>query len=259
MTTMQSAESTVAVSTASPDLRGFWRVLLAVIAPLPWLAKAIDYAFMPRADDSTAAAMKAYTTNHAYTTLRWFDTLFVLLLVPAAFTAAWVARRGAPRLATVGALMTVVGFLAGISRNINGDQIAYVAAQKHLDPAVITTLVDALEADPTAGLGSLLFILGLVFGSLVLGAALWRSGAVPGWVGLAVAIGGCTHPFLSFDNVVVAAGLVLLAAGFAGVSVALLHLRDDDFDLPPTAATPRRVPGDDGYGPELRAKVSAHV
>lgn len=131
--------------------------------------------------------------------------------------------------------MMVTGFIAGIGRDINSDQIAYVAAQKHLDPATVSKLVDGLEANPTAALGGLLFIVGLVFGSVVLGIALWRSRVVSIWVAVAVAVGGFTHPFLFFNHVVAAVGLLVMALGFAGVSAALLRMRDDDFDLPPLA------------------------
>jgi hypothetical protein len=232
--TALSPEATVAFAADVHDARRFWRVLLAVIAPLPWLGVAAYYAFMPEVSTlDTDEKMLTFTTNHAYTTLQWFDTAFVLLVIPATLTAAWVARRGAPRLATAAALMMVAGFLGGIGRNVNSDQLAYVATQKHLDPATMKTLTDALDANPTAGLGSLLFIVGLVFGSVVLGVALWRSRVVPAWVGIAVAVGGSTHPFLSFNHVVVGVGLVVMAIGFGGVSAALLRMRDDDFDLPP--------------------------
>jgi MFS superfamily sulfate permease-like transporter len=189
MKILVTPEASVAVGSEVHDLRRFWRVLLAAIAPLPWLGVAIYYGFMPEvATLDTDEKMHTFTTNHAYTTLQWFDTVFVLLVVPAMLAAAWVARRGAPRLATAAALMMATGFLGGIGRNLDSDQLAYVATQKHLDPATMKTLVDALEANPTAGLGSLLFIVGLVFGSIVLGVGLWRSRAVPPWVGVAVAV-----------------------------------------------------------------------
>lgn len=241
--TALTPETSVAASAEVHDMRRFWRVLLAVIAPLPWLGVAIYYGFMPEvATIDTDEKMRLFTTNHAYTTLQWFDTAFVLLVVPATLTAAWVARRGAPRLATAAALLMVTGFLGGVGRNLDSDQLAYVATQKHLDPATMKILNDALEANPTDGLGSLLFIVGLVFGSIVLGIGLWRSRAVPSWVGVAVAVGGFTHPFLSFNHVVVAVGLVVMAIGFAGVSAALLRMRNDDFDLPPITQT-RLSPG----------------
>ena len=54
------ASQTAAVSQASPvraepvrDRRGFWRILLAVIAPLPFLAKGAYYLLTPVAGDVT--------------------------------------------------------------------------------------------------------------------------------------------------------------------------------------------------------------
>jgi hypothetical protein len=49
---------------------------------------------------------------------------------------------------------------------------------------------------PEYGLGSLVFIVGIVIGLLVLGIALARSRAVPRFYGIALAVGGFTHPFL---------------------------------------------------------------
>ena len=208
---------------------------MALLLPLPWLAKGIQYAVAPAAPDSTTEQIRLFTTDHSFAVLQWFNTAFVVLVVPSLMTLAWVSRRGAPRLARAGALLTVTGFLAGISENINGDQIAWVAAQKHYDPTIISNFSDDLEASPTAGLGSLLFIIGLVFGSVILGFALWRSRVVPLWAATAVGLGGFTHPFLQFDHVVVGIGLAMLALGCAGVSVALLQMTDDDFDLPPVS------------------------
>jgi hypothetical protein len=62
---------------------------------------------------------------------------------------------------------------------------------------------------------------------------------VSGWVGLPVAVGGFTHPFLSFNHYVVAVGLVVLAAGYAGVGAALLRMANDEFDLAPTPVASR--------------------
>ena len=218
------------------DARGFWRILLAVMLPLPWLAKGIQYTVAPAAADTTIGQIKIFATDHSYAWLQWLDTVFVILAVPSLATLTWLTRRGAPRLATAAALLTVTGFLAGISRNINDDQLAWVAARKHYNPTVISNLTHDLQANPTAGLGSGLFILGLVFGSLLLGLALWRSRAVPAWAAVAVGLGGITHPFLQFSHVAVGIGLAVLATGCAACSMVLLQMRNDDFDLPPIAA-----------------------
>jgi hypothetical protein len=214
------------------DARGFWRVLLALVLPLPWLAKGIQYLVQPSYPD-TATQIRDYATHHSYAWLQWFDTVFVILVVPSMVSLGWLARRGAPRLSTAAVLILGTGFLGGISRNLNSDVMAWVAAQKHYDPALISHYTDDLEAEPIVALGGLLFIVGLVFGSIILGLALWRSEAVRPWVAAAVGIGGATHPFLQFSHVVVAIGLWLLAAGCVGASARLVSMTNDEFDLPP--------------------------
>jgi hypothetical protein len=61
-----------------------------------------------------------------------------------------------------------------------------------------------------------------------------RSHAVPAWAALAVMLGGATHPFIP-TSVGQGLGLLVAAAGFAGVSAALLRMSNDEFDLPPVA------------------------
>jgi hypothetical protein len=52
-------------------------------------------------------------------------------------------------------------------------------------------------------------------------------------MGIALMIGGITHPVLP-GHVAQGAGLIA-TAGFAGATLALLRLSNDDFDLPPAA------------------------
>jgi hypothetical protein len=163
--------------------------------------------------------------------LKWVDAVFVVLLIPATIAVAWVARRGAPRLTTAGAFISLTGFLFGISLLGGVMTPALVTVQHDLDSTSMAALDDALQHEPLLGLASLLFIVGVVFGLGLLGGALKRSRAVPAWVGVAVMLGGTTHPFIP-NHIGQGIGLFVAAAGFAGVSVALLRMNNDDFDLP---------------------------
>jgi hypothetical protein len=232
--------ATESISVAAPgavhparDTRGFWRVLLAVLAPLPFLAKAVYYALMPDSGDSwrNLVVWNAAHPN-TYAALQWFDAVFVVLIVPAAFTVAWIARRGAPRLATIGALVLITGFLAGISLNTNDDKLAYITASHHFNAAIVNEVDDALQNNPVVAIGGLLFIAGLVIGTVMLGIALWRSHSAPTWAGIALAIGGATHPFLP-GPIPKAIGLMVAAIGLSGATITLLRMRNDEFDLPP--------------------------
>jgi hypothetical protein len=157
--------------------------------------------------------------------------VFVVLVIPATIAAAWVARRGAPRLTTAGAFIALTGLCFGISLLGGVMTPALMTVQHDLDFTSMAALDDALHSEPLLGIASLLFIVGVVFGWGLLGGALKRSRAVPAWVGLAVLIGGVTHPFIP-NHIGQGIGLFVAAAGFVGVSVALLRMSNDDFDLP---------------------------
>jgi hypothetical protein len=108
-----------------------------------------------------------------------------------------------------------------------------VAVMEDLDPRPIAPYYETVQQDPLMLVAAFMFITGIVFGLGLLGAALWRSRAVPAVFGIALMVGGITHPFLP-NTLAAGVGLLIAAFGFAGASVALLRMTDDDFDLPPT-------------------------
>ncbi len=217
------------------DTRSFWRLLLAVVVPLPFLAKGAYYVLVPVDGDADfAATVGAFEAHRGLLeTLKWLDAAFVVLLLPATVAIAWVARRGAPRLTTAGAAIALAGFLFGLSLLGGVETPALVTAQHDLDRSSMSALDRTLTHEPLLGLASLLFIAGVVLGLGLLGGALLRSRAVPVWAGLCVLLGGATHPFLP-THVGQGAGLWVAAVGCVGVSAALLRMPDDAFDLPPT-------------------------
>ena len=237
MTTALSARGLVPGT--SRDTRGYWRGLLAVVAPLPMLAKGVFYVLSPVAGDAsyadTVAAFRAH--QDLIELMKWLDAVFVLTLVPATVAAAWVARRGAPRLTTIGAVLALTGFLAGFGLLGGVETPALVTVQHNLDPTVMGDLDDTMHREPLLGIAAVLFIVGVVFGLGLLGGALKHSRAVPAWAAIAVMVGGATHPFIP-SSVGQGIGLLLAAAGFVGVSTALLRMSNDEFDLPPSPWAP---------------------
>jgi len=216
------------------DRRGFWRILLAIIVPMPMLAKAVYYLLTPVAGDVTFE--ESVTSFEAHRgmleTLKWFDAVFVVTIIPATVAVAWVARRGAPRLTAVGGFIALSGMFAGIALLGGVMTPALVTVQHDLDVGSMSALDEALHHEPLLGIASLMFIVAIVFGLGLLGEALRRSRAVPAWVGIAVMVGGATHPFIP-HHIGQGIGLLVAAAGFAGVGVALLRMTNDEFDLPP--------------------------
>jgi hypothetical protein len=237
--------TTAPAPSAAParDRRAFWRVLLAVLVPLPWLAKGVYYYLVPvEGDASFTSSVTAFEAHDGVLeALKWLDAVFVVTLLPATFAIAWVARRGAPRLTAAGAVIALTGFLVGLTLLGGPETPALVTAQHDLDPGSMAELDHALTHEPLLGTASLLFIMGVVLGLGLLGGALRRSRAVPSWAAFAVMIGGATHPFIP-DHVGQGIGLWVAAAGCFAVSAALLRMPDDEFDLPPVERGRTAVP-----------------
>lgn len=226
--------------TGEHDARRFWRILLAVIVPLPWLAKGIEYVVLERTYDHSADQIRYNASNGVYGYLQWLDALFVVLVVPSVLAMVLVTRRTAPRLATAAAVVMGGGFLMVLPLSVGADQLTWVAAQNGRDPATIGPFIDDLGSDPRAGIGLVGFLLAIVVGSVLVALALWRSRAVPTWAAVLVGLGGATHIFISpLGHVVHGLGLVVLAVGCGAVSHRLLTMSNDELDLPPEAAVSR--------------------
>jgi hypothetical protein len=217
------------------DARKLWRVLLALVVPIPWLAKGIQYIVLER-DYDNADLIKYDMTHTVYTYLQWLDLLFVVLVIPSILAMVLVSRRGAPRLAAAATVLMGGGFLMVLPLNPDSDQLSWLAAQHARNPAAIGPFIDDAGSDPRAGLGVLAFVVAIVVGSILIALALWKSHAIAGWAAALVGLGGATHIFIgALGHVVHGAGLVALAIGCLAVSRRLLTMTNDDFDVPPAA------------------------
>ena len=236
MSIADSAAAAAATRTQPPDVRGFWRALLAIVAPLPMLLMGVQYVLLPVDGGAPfEETITAFAANKdRLDLLEWLQVPFLVLLVPATFAVVWATRRATPRLTTAGALVALTGLLAGFGILGGAPRLENITVSHGLDVATTERIVTAVGEHPLTLIGGLLFILGVTVGLLLLGIALWRSRVAPAWMGFALAAGGFTHPFMP-GHVVAGIGLVVAAIGFAGASLALLRMRNDDFDLPATA------------------------
>ncbi|GAA1853189.1 hypothetical protein [Asanoa iriomotensis] len=227
--------TTVAPTVTPPvtrDLRRFWRWTLAVLAPLPLLALALENVAAPWSlggGFAETVAGAASATGRAQLAL-WLSLFFGLAVVPATMAVLWTSRRGAPKLTLAAGILLLLAFSARLP---DSDLAAIVAADKGLDPAAVARIDDLVWSYPSVGILSLIFLLGQTVGFVLLGLALWRACVVPAWLAAVLAVSGPAHLFAPGGNAGAAVAWAMTAIGYAGASVALVRTRDDDFDLPP--------------------------
>jgi hypothetical protein len=220
---------------ASRDLRPYYRVALAIVAPLPLLAMGVNYLFLgvPAGAEFTETAQAiAADPGVVPSWTQPLGAVFFALLIPAVLAVAAVTWRRVPRLTAAAATLTIPGFAMAFGLLPNDTQLALLTHELDLDVASIAALDEAWASRAMTMVAGLWFIIGIVIGLGMLGVALWRSRQAPAWMGIALALGGATHPFLP-NNTAQGVGLIVGAIGFGGASLALLRMRDDDFALPP--------------------------
>jgi len=216
------------------DTRRYYRMALAGIAPLPLAAMGVNYLVLgvpAGAEFPETAGAIAADPSVAPSWLDAMGAVFFALLIPAVLAVAAVTWRRVPRLTAAAVTLTVPGFALGFGMLPNDTRLAQLTHELGLDVSAIAALDKAWAEQPLVMLAGLWFIVGIVIGLGMLGVALWRSRQAPAWTGIALALGGATHPFLP-GNTAQGIGLIIGAIGFGGASFALLRMRDDEFALP---------------------------
>lgn len=223
-----------AVGRPARDTRSYWRVLLAIVAPLPLLGLGASYVISQIPSDGPFKSLAAAAAAHHQSTVvaGALGLFFLIGLIPATIALAWCTRRKAPTLTAFGASISMLGFVAALPLLPNDNGLALVTADKHLNVSTITALDKALWAQPVNQVASILFLAGIVIGLPLLGIALWRSRIAPAWMAACLIAGGFTHPFIP-SHIAQGIGLWLAAIGFIAATRALLRMSNDEFDLPP--------------------------
>ncbi|WP_020392305.1 DUF4386 family protein [Kribbella catacumbae] len=228
MTTATAGTTTVA------DTRGISRWTAAILLPIGPAAVAVLRYVLPydTVDDISTMSAKAIAEPGRASAVLWFGLVAVLTLVPAAFAAGKLTRRRAPKLTLVALALLVPGYLS-LGWLGGADQLLWAGADAGLDANALTRIAEAVH--PTGELAAVIFVLGHVLGTILLGVALWRSQVVARWAAVAVIVSQPIHfvaaviiPNHTLDLI----GWGLQAVGFAAVGWAILKLRNDEWDLP---------------------------
>ena len=99
------------------DLRGLWRTVLALIAPLPGLLMAAKIMVSPFGiREDFAAVLSGVSGDPAREQLAlWLGLAFSLTVLPAVLAVAWASRRRSPWFALAGGVLSVIGFSVGFA------------------------------------------------------------------------------------------------------------------------------------------------
>jgi hypothetical protein len=142
--------------------------------------------------------------------------------------------RGAPVLSGAGCVLALVGWEA-VAFVWAGDALMYELAARGGSPAAWSHFV----ANPAIRIMTLVFVIGHLAGTALLGIALWRALVVRLWAAGAIVAGDlghlAAHAIGSRGLDIAAFGL--LAVGCAVAARAILRTPDDEWDLPSREAS----------------------
>jgi len=182
MTTATIRSSGALIET--PEELGSWvRILAVVLLPLGPAAIAILRFVLPyyTVDEPSAMAAKVAGNLGAQSMVIWLGLAGALTIVPAVI---WIGRltfRLAPRLTTVALALAVPGYLA-LGVIMASDVVLWTGLNNGLDPGTVAGLIS--NSHPATSVAEAIFVLGHLLGTVLLGAALWRTRTVPLWAAI---------------------------------------------------------------------------
>lgn len=216
------------------DTRTFRRRSLAVLLPIGPLCVAAVRLILPYGTADSPSAQLAAVANGqgAQSAVLWLTMAAELALIPALFVLTRMAMRRAPVLAMVAIALALPGYLSlGALGALDAATLAAVTAG--LSPASGAALLGELAAQPALTAGLALFVVGHVLGTVLLGVALLRAQAIPGWAAWALIASQPLHlAIVVTSGPTILDGLAwgLTALGFAAASITLLRMTDDAYE-----------------------------
>jgi hypothetical protein len=193
------------------------RVLLAGCLVGGPLAGIVVRAAVPASSTASVARSVAdYGRHTGATQLLLVADGFLILLVPAALAAMALAWRRAPVLSLIGGILSLFGWIAIVMLAAQ-DQLFAETGRGVYAHGQATAIAEHWSSANLVGIYLAIFVAGHLFGTALLGAALWRARAIPRW---AAAFVGLSMP-LHLVTVLTAfkagdvAAWVMLLIGFA--------------------------------------------
>jgi hypothetical protein len=223
------------------DARTVWRWLLAIAAvPVPIFVAVFRY-LLPYNDGDTPREIfaKLVAASTYQSAVIWIGSAVVVCGFAGALAVAWLTRRRTPVLTTVAMLLAVPGYIALFASGSYGDVLAYVTgAHPGLDYETAFQLGFGMESSAQSSALGTIFVAGHLFGTILLGVALWRARIAPTWLALGFTVSQPIHltSVLTGIRLIDLVGWGLTTVGFTWAAWRLAKLPNDDFDLPPAAS-----------------------
>jgi hypothetical protein len=222
---------TITRNTSRADIRPAWRWTAALLLPIGPAAVALLRFFLPydTVDDVPTITSKIVGNLDRSSLVIWLGYVAFLTLVPAVYFVGRLTRRRVPWLTAIAMLLLVPGYLS-LPWTASSDLFTWSAGTAGLDPATIARAADVTHG--SMNVAGVVFVIGHVLGTILLGIAMWRSRVGGRWAALAVAV---SQPIHFVAAVVVSShtldliGWGLQAVGFAAVGWAILRMSNDEW------------------------------
>ena len=219
------------VSDSRWDLRTGSRVLAAVLLPVGPAAVAVLRFVLPytTADSSADAVRLVAAHQTAQSAVVWLGLIACLTLVPGAVYAGRVVGRRAPLLAALATVLLVAGYISLAWLTV-GDAYLLFGVRHHLSQDMLTGMYGGVH--PAAAVADVLFVVGHVLGTILLGVGMLRGRVVPRWAAVATVVAQPVHFIAAVivgSHALDLVGWGLNAVGFAALSVAVLRLTNDEW------------------------------
>jgi len=229
---MSGTEGTVVDRPPRPraDLRAFDRRIAVLLMPIGPAAVAVLRFVLP--SEPVGESITADPDAQRLVVGLGLVALFTLL--PGAYSAVHLLRRRSPRLTAWAAALLIPGYL-GMTGLFASDAVAMACYDLGMDAADIDRVVAAMTALPSMTVLTLVFVVGHIAGTVLLGAAALRARAVPLTVGILLIVSQPLHLVAVITSL---RWLDLIAWGLTTVGMAFLAWRvlrtpDEEWDLPP--------------------------
>jgi hypothetical protein len=213
------------------DLRHATRVLAGIILPVGPASVALLRFVLPykTTDSSTEIVHRIAAHQGRGSLVVWLGLVATLTLVPGVIWVGRVTARNAPRLTAAAMLLLVPAYLS-LPFLISSDANALFGVKHDIPTRLVADMYTSTH--PIMIVTGVVFVLGHVVGTVLLGVALLRSGVVPTWAAWVTII---AQPLHFIAAVILGSHLLdlfawgLNAVGFAMVSVAILRMSDDSW------------------------------